>query len=54
MVIIVFAWDRYYPQVANDQIKGVFHNFEDAMVFVDQLKEEGKFEHVDWDRFEVQ
>lgn len=53
MVYIVYAYNDYYPDPADRQIKGVFTNQAAADNFLQEVKAQDSHQHVEVDVFRV-
>ena len=53
MVYIVYAYNDYYPDPADRQIKGVFTNQAVADNFLQEVKAQDSHQHVEVDVFRV-
>ena len=49
MVYIVYAYNDYYPDPADRQIKGVFTNQTAAGDFLKEVEYEGNYQHAEAD-----
>lgn len=51
---MVYAWDRYYPEVASSQVKGLYFSEPDAIAKVAELKKDSVYDRADYCEVEIQ
>lgn len=52
-VYIIYAYNDYYPEPADRQIKGVFSNQKSANDFLQEVKAQDSYQHIEVDVFRV-